>query len=161
MQKGIVLRKIASEDRHSILQIVNKITHFTDEEKQCALELLDAYLDNGEASGYDFLTAINAEKTLLGYVCFGKIPLTDACYDIYWIVVEPEFQDKGVGTKLLYAMEEKLTGMGARKIFVETSSQKKYLSAQNFYQKNEYRLVSNFSDFYKIGDGKLIFLKNI
>ena len=37
----------------------------------------------------------------LGYHCTGKRPLTDAVYDMYWIVADPESQIKGIGTKFV------------------------------------------------------------
>lgn len=149
------------EDREGIAQLLEKTPQFTDEEKKCALELTDSFIKSGEATGYDFLVAETDKGKLAGYICFGKIPLTDACYDIYWIVVDPVCQDKKIGTRLLSAAEEILVKLSARKFFTETSSQKKYLSAQNFYQKNGFRLVSYIQDYYKIGDGKFVFMKNI
>lgn len=161
MQDVVTIRRLLPDDRVSITQILGNVLQFTDEERQCALELLDIYIREGEASGYNFLVSKGAEDKLFGYICFGKIPLTDACFDIYWIVVDPGYQDRGIGTQLLMATEEKLREIGARKILVETSSQSKYLSAQNFYQKMGYRLISYIKDFYKIGDSKLIYAKDV
>lgn len=161
MQGGTKIRRLQPEDRVFITQILERVPQFTGEERQCALELVDIYINQGEHGGYDFLVSLDKNDKFLGYVCFGKIPLADACFDIYWIVVEPEYQDKGIGTQLLNAVEEKLKALVARKIFVETSSQKKYLSAQNFYQKTGFRLVSYIKDFYRIDDAKLIYAKDI
>lgn len=161
MQNGLTIRRLLPDDSVSITQILENVPQFTDEERQCALELVDIYSRQGEASGYKFLVSQGLENKLLGYICFGKIPLTDACFDIYWIVVDPRYQDRGIGTQLLTTAEEKLREAGARKIFVETSSQSKYLSAQNFYHKMGYRLVSYIKDFYKVEDSKLIYVKDI
>lgn len=155
------IRKLLPEDRSRIEELLGRIEQFTDEERQCALELVDIYIKQGEHSGYDFFISVGEDNNLLGYVCFGKIPLTDSCFDIYWIVVNPLHQDKGIGTQLINAVEEKLRNLGARKIFVETSSQKKYLSAQNFYQKMGFRLVSYIKDFYKVDDAKFIYCKEL
>lgn len=161
MQNDIVLRKLLRDDRDSIAGIVQKIPQFTPEEKDCALELADLYITYGESSGYDFLLSVDSDNALAGYICFGRIPLTDACYDIYWMAVDPARQNIGIGTQLLNAAEEKMAGLNARKVFIETSSQEKYLSAQNFYKKNGFKTVSCIKDFYKIGDDKLVYLKEI
>lgn len=161
MQNDIVLRKLERRDRDGIAGIIQKIPQFTPEEKGCALELADLYITYGESSGYDFLLSVDSDNVLSGYVCFGRIPLTDACYDIYWMVVDPACQNTGIGTQLLNAAEEKLVSLNGRKAFVETSSQEKYLSAQNFYKKNGFKIVSRIKDFYKIGDDKLVYLKEI
>lgn len=160
-QDGIKIRGLLPEDRGSIVDIVGRIPQFTDEERSCAVELADLHINHGERSGYNFLVSLDKDDRFLGYVCFGKIPLTDACFDIYWIVVDPAYQDKGIGTQLLNEVEEKLRILGGRKIFVETSSQKKYLSAQNFYQKFGFRLISYIKDFYKVDDAKLVYCKEI
>lgn len=155
------IRKLQLEDRGPIKGLLERIPQFTDEEKQCALELADIYINQGEKSGYDFIVSEDRTGKLLGYICFGKIPLTDACFDIYWIVVDPGYQGKGIGTQLLNAVEERLIDLGARKIFVETSGKENYLLAQAFYQKTDFRLVSHIKDFYKAGDSKLVYVKDI
>lgn len=160
-QGVIKIRRLLPEDRNNILCLLEKTSQFTSEEKQCAIELADIYFKQGESSGYDFFASVGSNSEFLGYICFGKIPLTDACYDIYWIVVDPEHQGRKIGTQLLDAADEKLKELGARKIFVETSSQQYYLPAQNFYEKRDFRLASRIRDFYKIGDDKLIFVKEI
>lgn len=161
LQDTVKIRRLQSEDRSSIRDILYKITQFTEEERLCALELVDIYIKQGEHSGYDFFVSLGIENKLFGYVCFGKIPLTDACFDIYWMVVTPEHQKNGVGTKLMYAVEEKLKYLGARKIFIETSSQKSYISARNFYQGMDFRLISCIKNFYKPGDDKLVYVKEV
>lgn len=153
--------RLQTEDRNSILHLLEKTPQFTYEERQCALELVDLYIKQGEQSGYDFFISKDADDKFLGYICFGKIPLTDACYDIYWIVINTERQNNGVGALLMGAVEEKLRNLGARKIFVETSSQKSYTSANSFYQKMDFRLISCIKNFYKIGDDKLVYVKEI
>jgi ribosomal protein S18 acetylase RimI-like enzyme len=161
MQNTITIRGMLASDREILAKIVNNTPQFTQEECQCAVELIDIYNKQGERSGYDFFVSIDSEEKILGYICFGNIPLTDACYDIYWIVVDGEMQHMGIGAQLVDAVEAKLSDLNARKLFVETSSQEKYASAQKFYEKKGFKLISHIEDFYKIGDGKMLFLKNI
>jgi len=161
MQNVITIRKMLANDKDQLEKIIYNTPQFTTEERQCAVELIDIYNKQGEKSGYDFFVSADSEEKIFGYVCFGNIPLTDGCYDIYWIVVDGNIQNNGVGSQLLDAVESRLSDLNARKLFVETSSQKKYLSAQNFYRKKGFKVVSYIEDFYKIGDGKLVFLKNL
>lgn len=158
---NLAIRGLLPNDIDSINQILDNIPQFTCEERQCAIELADLYIKQGEKSGYDFFVATNKDGIFLGYICFGQIPLTDACYDIYWIVVNLSHHGKGIGTELSHAAENKLTNMGARKIFVETSGQAHYVPAQRFYQKMDFRLISRTKDFYKPGDDKLVFVKDL
>jgi len=159
--EDILVRKSVHQDMPKILNLLNKTVQFSDEERQCALELFNIYLTQGEKGGYDFLTAETNEKVFIGYICFGRIPLTDACYDIYWIVVEPEFQNKGSGSRLVESAEAQLRNEGARKIFIETSGLPRYASAQNFYRKQGFELLASVNDFYRVGDSKLLFVKDL
>ena len=70
-----------------------------------ALELADDRLEEGEASHYHFLVG-EVDGQIAGYACWGPIPGTVASADLYWIVVRPGQQGKGVGAELLAAAEE-------------------------------------------------------
>ncbi|PIY22384.1 MAG: N-acetyltransferase, partial [Deltaproteobacteria bacterium CG_4_10_14_3_um_filter_60_8] len=49
-----------------------------------ARELLDDILTNSD-SDYQALCVVEQDKRVHGYICFGRIPMTDRCYDLYWI----------------------------------------------------------------------------
>ena len=51
--------------------------------------------------------------------------------------------------------------MGGQGVYIETSSQDKYLPTQNFYMKCNYELTARFKDFYAEGDDKLVFKKTL
>ena len=77
------------------------------------------------------------------------------------IVVDEEFSRKGVGGKLLAFMEEFIIKKGARRIYVDTSSTPPYEPARAFYEKHGYRLAGLLEDFYRKGDHKVIFMKEV
>ena len=52
----------------------------------------------------------SSDLDLVGYACWGPTPGTQGTYDLYWIVVDPTWQGKGVGTQLLDAVERALLG---------------------------------------------------
>jgi ribosomal protein S18 acetylase RimI-like enzyme len=87
--------------------------------------------------------------------------MTDRCYDLYWIKVDEAASRKGVGGRLLEFMEEFVAREGARRIYVETSSTEPYQAARSFYEKHGYRIVCSLEDFYREGDHKMIFMKDI
>ena len=161
MVSSLMMRKLLPPDKEIFAGIMRRIHQFTDEERDCALELIDLNLEQGEESGYSFLVAEAENNAPLGYVCYGKIPLTDACYDIYWIVINPECQGKGSGTRLLRVMEDEIKKDSGRKVFVETSGQEIYVETQKFYQKNGYKLIARIKDFFKRNDDKLIYVKDL
>lgn len=173
MENTVTIRNLLPRDRGAIKSLLGKIYQFTDEEKSCAVELVDIYLGDGEDSkDYEFLVAADSVpmsrqsrdwdgNTLYGFICFGSISLAQGCYDLYWIVCDPALQNKGIGTRLLNRLGEILKARGVRKIFAETSSQENYITARNFYEKRGFRLIAKIPDFYKVGDDKLIYVKNL
>lgn len=65
---------------------------------------------------------------------------------IEWIVVAPDYRNKGLGKKLITMMEEYALNLGARKIFVDTGEDSE--KAKNFYFQNEYIKEGRISDYY-------------
>ena len=131
---------------------------FSEEEAAIAEELVAERLAKGEASGYHFLFAETAGR-LTGYACFGPIPGSVHSFDLYWIVVDPAAQGRGLGRALLAAAERQMARQGARRIYAETSSRPQYEPTRRFYEACGYRREALLEDFYAPGDGKVIFGK--
>jgi ribosomal protein S18 acetylase RimI-like enzyme len=132
------------------------------------MELVDAALAKAESNTYEVLVAAaNAAEArgrrtdLLGYVCFGATPMTDATFDLYWIVVDPQERGRGVGTALLASTEETLRLRRARTLRIETSSQEGQGGAARFYVRHGYDEVGRILDFYRPGDDLLTFAKRL
>jgi ribosomal protein S18 acetylase RimI-like enzyme len=85
--------------------------------------------------------------------------MTEATYDVYWLVVAAAARGQGLGRALLAATEEHLRGQGARTVRVETSSLEGQGGASRFYERTGYRRVGVIPDFYRTGDDLLIFAK--
>jgi ribosomal protein S18 acetylase RimI-like enzyme len=94
-------------------------------------------------------------------VCYGVVPLTDGVYDLYWIVVDPASQGKGFGRRLLDFVEKDVVRRGGRMLLIETSSQQTYEATIRFYQRSGYELAARIKNFYRVGDDKLVFSKEL
>ena len=130
------------------------------------MELVDAALAKAESNTYEVLVAGAPAggargPDVLGYVCFGATPMTDATFDLYWIVVDPMERGRGVGTALLAATEEALRLRRARTLRIETSSQEGQGGAARFYVRHGYAEVGRIADFYRPGDDLLTFAKRL
>ncbi len=123
--------------------------------------MIDEALKEAGKKDYQVFCAFDSDRSLAGFICFGPIPMTERCYDLYWLKVDEESSRKGVGGRLLGFMEEFLAGEGARRIYVETSSTAPYQAARSFYEKHGYQLVCSLKDFYREGDHKMIFMKEV
>jgi ribosomal protein S18 acetylase RimI-like enzyme len=155
---------MVAADRSGVFRILENAGNFTPEEVGTALELIDEWLELGEHSGYlTYVLESQGEESseVLGYVCFGPTPLTEATYDLYWIAVDKSRHRGGVGKRLLKFAEEEIARRGGQMLLVETSSQETYGGTVQFYEKTEYVLVGKIKDYYKPGDDKLIFVKKV
>jgi ribosomal protein S18 acetylase RimI-like enzyme len=155
----INFRKMTSKDRPAIYEILQQTDMFTMPEINVAMELIDIYLFNKEQKDYIIYVATNNHEEIAGYVCYGPTPATEGTFDVYWIAVAANLQNKGIGRKLLHFAEEEITKQSGNLIVIETSSQPKYLPTQQFYLKNKYVLEARIKDFYRIGDDRMIFVK--
>ncbi|NPU83133.1 MAG: GNAT family N-acetyltransferase [Syntrophaceae bacterium] len=151
-------RFVEPSDRVRIREIVQAAGAFSDEEADIAVELVDERLARGGDSGYEFLLA-EVEGCLAGYTCFGRIPGTVFSFDLYWIVVAPERQREGIGGLLLAGTERAAREKGATRIYADTSSSPRYEAARRFYEGCGYRREACLPDFYRPGDGKVIYAK--
>jgi len=153
------IRRIEKRDRRRLEAILKAQEHFKAEEVQVALELIDIGLTQSGQEDYTIRIAEGVEGQVLGYICYGQAPLTDAVYDIYWIVVHPASWNRGTGTSLLHQAEEEMKRQKARLLLIETSSRPPYEIPQAFYRKHGYEERARILDYYAVGDHKLIFGK--
>lgn len=132
---------------------------FRDDEIEVALELLDANMNRTD--DYQAHTAVDDTGSVLGYVCFGKTPMTLSTFDLYWIAVNPKSQKGGVGKTLFEFTCKEVARQGGKLIVIETASQPKYEPTQRFYEKIGCTLEARIRNFYSVGDDKLIFTKHL
>jgi ribosomal protein S18 acetylase RimI-like enzyme len=157
----VKLRTMKSPDREQVHTILIRTGFFTAAEIEVAMELVDIFLSRPEQKDYFVYVAEAASTQVCGYLCFGPAPLTAGTYDLYWIAVHPEFQNQGIGKKMLNFLEQEVSRLQGRLIIIETSSQNKYASTQAFYLHSGYQLAAQIKDFYQPGDDRLIYSKYI
>jgi GNAT superfamily N-acetyltransferase len=153
-----MIRKLKPDDVKNINAILNNITNFNEAEVSVAMELVNVAATDAEQTDYNIF--VYEEKgRVIGYHCTGKRPLTDAVYDLYWIVTDPGYKNKGVGKALLTHAEQFVIQLNARWLLIETSSKDSYEGARNFYLRNNYSIISEINDFYTLGERLIVFGK--
>ncbi len=162
-EKEVRIRKLEPGDRSRIQEIVVSSRNFNDVEIATALELVDGALAEGEKSGYMIVVLEDGKDppVVRGYACYGPAPLTQGVYDLYWIVIDRAAQNKGFGQRLLKYVEREVVKRGGRMLLIETSSQETYGATIRFYERSGYELVARIKNFYRIGDDKLVFSKEL
>jgi ribosomal protein S18 acetylase RimI-like enzyme len=163
----VAIRPLRRDDRASIERILRDTKVFLEAEVQCALELIDVYLNNADQRDYWLACAVDAADQPVGYVCYGPTPLTLGTYDLYWIAVDPAWHGRGIGSLLIEYVERQVcqpnlmaaTAEPARLLVIETSSLPRYESARRLYQRYHYREVARIPDFYADGDDRVLYTK--
>ena len=161
MQPDLTIRSdVRAEDSDAVRQLAEATGFFRPDEVEVAVELIDAYLTSGSASGYEFLF-IQWHDRLIGYVCFGPIGCTVGSFDVYWIIVDPEFHGQGIGRWLLQQTEQQLICRNARLVCIETSNKPQYLPTRRFYERCGYQVAAIVKDFYDDGDDKVVMVRDL
>ena len=148
------------EDPPKIRNLVIATGMFSADEEAIAEELAEERIERGRVSGYEFILAFEGER-LIGYTCYGKIPGSELSWDLYWIAVAPDQQGKGLGGRLLERTEAAIRRAGGRALYADTSSRPSYDKTRAFYTGHGFALAADLADFYRPGDGKTIYRKEL
>ena len=164
---SVRIRPIASSDETAIRALLGRIAIFEPHEIRVAEELIAESL----AGSPDYVIHVAEDSDLpadgggaarvVGYVCSGHNPVTDALHDLYWIAVDPAMQGRGVGRALLAHAEQRMREAGGRGMVIDTSSRLEYAPARALYERAGYRRVADIADYYKPGDALFIYMKQV
>jgi len=157
----VSITEVSMSDRAVLVSIIEKCDNLSHDERACAIELLDIYLDDPDQEDYLFLAAASTSGSLLGFVCYGERALAHGVYDLYWVVVDPENRRSGVGSALLAHTAESLKARGARMLVAETSGMASYGAARKLYAKAGFLEEARIKDFYRPGDDIVFCVKRL
>jgi GNAT superfamily N-acetyltransferase len=159
--RSIVFRcDVCPDDRETVRRLVGSTGVFSPVEIDVAVELVDDRLECGAESDYQFVFAEH-EGRAVGYTCYGKIALTAASFDLYWIAVDKSFHGKKIGQALLEKTEELIRKAGGQQVYIETSNRLHYAPTRGFYLRCGYHQAALLTDFYAAGDDKVIYAKSL
>lgn len=152
-------RRPTLPDRAAIVAILHEDKTFNDDEIEVALELIDASLAG--SSDYELIVGEDAEGVIRSYVCFGRTPMTQHTWDLYWIATHPAARGQGLASRLVRAMEQHITERRPAIVRIETSQLEAYGAARVFYERAGYAETGRIVDFYKPGDDLITFSKRL
>jgi len=158
---AVSIRPMMAADRPAVAGIVTSIENFNAAEIDCALELVDIYLQSGGRADYRFAVAEDSGAAVKAYACWGPTPLTLGTYDLYWLATQPDSRGAGFGRALMAYVESSVRREKGRLLVVETSSKESYGNTVRFYRNLGYEETSRIRDFYDVGDDKLILVKRL
>lgn len=161
LQKQVVSdNNLRQNDLDAIEELVKDVGVFNAEEIKIARELAENSL-SGHDPDYIFLFLRDEDGAPLAYTCYGIIPFTDKRFDLYWIAVSKQAQGQGLGKRVMIETEEHILSLGGRCIYAETSGTEKYIPARKLYLQQGFVEAAVLKDFYKDGDDKFIYSKNL
>lgn len=144
-------------DPETIREIVESTGFFRDSEIAVAMELATEQINNPRPDGYHFIFAeINGRVT--GYSCYGPVPGTVGCFDLYWIATHRNFQGLGTGGQILNETLKLVRSQQGRLLIAETATKALYAPTRAFYEKHGFVQEALIRDFYEAGDGKAMFV---
>jgi len=133
----IHIRWSLPSDRDAILSFMADTGFFRSDEMEVAREVLDDALARGPAGHYQSYTA-EIDGRPVGWTCIGPTPCTMATFDVYWIAVAPDCQDRHFGSTMLQHAERVIAEAGGRIVVVDTSGRPQYLPTRIFYERQGY-----------------------
>lgn len=156
-----MIRPLQRADREELRRIIIDTNHFNDEEIIVAMELIDIFLNDEKQRDYiNYVYENDNTGKAAGYICYGRRPMTESSYDLYWIAVDPKIHGQGIGSKLVRFMEEDLLlNKNGKLILIETSGKASYENERHFYEKNGYKIQTTIKDFYRTADDLVIYYK--
>lgn len=154
------IRGFSPADIERLVGILAATGYFRPEEIAVGREVLEDAARQGPDGHYRVLVA-EAGGQPIAWAAYGRAPLTDAAYDLYWIAVHPERQGTGVGAALLEDVERRVRDAGGRWLIAETSGSPLYAATCAFYRSTGFDRLGEIADFYRPKDSRLTFGKRL
>lgn len=155
------IRSLIEKDRARLLSILIKTKAFTSAEIDVAMELIDIVLRDGNQKDYLIDCMADDQDQVIGYICYGLAPMTQGTFDLYWIAMDPYFQEKGLGSKLLGFLEKRVEAEGGRMILADTSTIPQYEKTRKFYMRNGFEEATVIRDYYYPGNDRVTFCRRL
>ncbi len=114
----------------------------------------------GQLNDSLFLVATEGSQVLGVTGAIGRLD-ADQVYYLASFAVHRESRSKGIGRKLLSALENELQRLGARLLFTETSTASYCDETRAFYQACGYSEVAVIEDYWTKNDTLSIYLKRL
>ena len=146
------------DDSQDLFSLSENIELFNSDDLKTIKELWTEFSTQKENSWYHFLIA-RIEDEMCGFACYGRRPLTESTFDLYWVGVGQQFQGKGIGKQLLARVEQDIRLLGGSLLIIETEGKPLYEPTRQFYLHAGCELGARIRDFYSRGNDLYIFTK--
>ncbi|MGA7617142.1 MAG: GNAT family N-acetyltransferase [Thermoanaerobaculia bacterium] len=154
------IRPVEQTDRRRIAAILAAVRIFTSDEIEAAMaQVIEAI--NTPRRGRYLVDVADSTVGLVGYVSYGPTPRYAGTWDLYWIAVDPEQRNRGIGSLLLEHVEKRIRELKGETLLIETSAAESYEPTRRFYQRNGYRPATRVMDFARLRADRIIYSRRI
>jgi len=156
--------RLPNQNETNLLIDLAKLTGlFTDDEAEQLLGgVLEQYHADSLGEGHEI--KVWRDKSIeepIGWVYYAPSMYAVGVWDLWWIGVHPRYQKSGIGQALLNFVEFDVKDQEGRLLIIETSDTEPLANARKLYIKSGYKHCGTIPNFFKIGDGKMIFAKDL
>ena len=148
------------EDIRRVRTLMNATALFLDNEVETATRQLQEKLDRDAGSSYQFLF-VEQYGRLLGFAAYGPVPCSATSFNLYWIIIQPGLQGRGLGRKIIMETEKTIQSQGGTRVYAETSERIYNASLRVFYERCGYRIISTIEDYYAEGESRITYGKTL
>lgn len=154
-----MIRSIEPEDTPALVALSGRTEMFRPDELGAVQAMLDGY-HSSRSDGHQIL-AWEEQGKLLAIVYFAPREFADRVWELLMIGVDAVHQRRGIGSRVLAAVEDAARRADGRLLLIETSSKPEFERAKRFYSKHGYAQVAHVPDYFADGDGKISFTKRL
>ena len=156
-----MIRTATSEDTPAILNLAVATGMFLVDQVAPIEHILNDIHRGSAGPDHHVAVKVDDSNIPIGVVYFSQDTMAERKWDLWMIAVKPDRQRQGMGRDLILYTQEHVKSNNGRLIFIDTSSQTKYLPTHAFYRSLGYREVARIADFYADNDDKIIFSKHL
>ncbi len=157
-----MIRPTTADDHPSLRALAADTGFFRPAELVALDEVLRDYELERIRADHRCLTKVGTEGRPLGFAYYAPSSMAERAWYLYWIVVAPASQGRGIGRALMAHAEADIRASGRGRLFlIETSSQPLYEPTRRFYRSLGFDLASALADFYADGDDLIVFAKRL
>jgi len=153
-----VIRPTVQTDTPTLIEIAEGTGVFKPLEIDALDEVMSDYYAGNRVLGHKAF-ALEVGGRVVGFTYHAPAAMTNRAWYLYWIAVEKSDHARGLGSRLLRAVEEDVAAAGGRVLFIETSGLALYEPTRRFYLKHGYEQDAVVHDYYAAGDHMVIFRK--
>jgi ribosomal protein S18 acetylase RimI-like enzyme len=153
-----LIRPTLPADTEVLVPLAHETGVFKPHEIRALQEVLDDFHSTNHQLGHRCVT-FEQSGQILGFAYYAPAAMTDRTWYLWWIAVTRHTQARGIGGKLLKHIEEDITRLKGRVMFIETSSLAHYDLTRKFYLKHADEVAATLPDYYADGDHMMVFRK--